>query len=376
MPYHDEPVEILPRLFLGSERNASHRRVLDRLRIRHIVNVGQECENYFIIGGGGGTGEAGGERTVDLGALAKRRVSASGDLVRGATATATISLDVEEMGGDEEPPLSPIYNPLNMAGAESDPHAASGQWLSSTTAYAAAGADPPQTPLHAEAHSRAPFTPIRTSMPQLPGPKTPVSQPSLAIATRPSRLARSVTAEAAEDTSPAVEAAATGAIPTTVSPDTDVAAMALTLERTRLGTSGEAGGNAVPSHATSSQPFHYLHLPWTHNQENIQSYFAEAFAFMDEGRGNVDDAPVRRSGHTTEDTTLHGVLVHCKQGVSRSASLVIAYVMHARRMSFNDAYALVKSKSPSITPNMSLIYQLLEFEKKVLGRAEEKTGSV
>ncbi|KAI8926083.1 dual specificity phosphatase, partial [Entophlyctis helioformis] len=56
------------------------------------------------------------------------------------------------------------------------------------------------------------------------------------------------------------------------------------------------------------------------------------------------------------------VLVHCQQGVSRSAALIIAYVMKSQRMGFQDAYAYVKEQSPHISPNVQLISQLVAFE--------------
>ncbi|KAE8250319.1 hypothetical protein A4X13_0g4817 [Tilletia indica] len=69
-----------------------------------------------------------------------------------------------------------------------------------------------------------------------------------------------------------------------------------------------------------------------------------------------------------------GVLVHCQCGVSRSATLVIAFVMQAAALMYgfegvssltgmHDCYNLVKEKSASISPNCSLIYQLVEWER-------------
>lgn len=114
---------------------------------------------------------------------------------------------------------------------------------------------------------------------------------------------------------------------------------------------------SMNSHATKDSPEEfidvsnfqapaYLHLPWTHSQDNLASDLPRAFAFIDQA--------------LTENV---GVLVHCKQGVSRSASLVIGYIMQHERMRLNDAYAFVKNKSPNVTPNLGLVYQLLEYEK-------------
>ena len=38
------------------------------------------------------------------------------------------------------------------------------------------------------------------------------------------------------------------------------------------------------------------------------------------------------------------ILVHCYAGVSRSASMVIAYFMAEKNMSFSEAFSFVKSK--------------------------------
>ncbi|XP_017010694.2 dual specificity protein phosphatase 19 [Drosophila takahashii] len=52
------------------------------------------------------------------------------------------------------------------------------------------------------------------------------------------------------------------------------------------------------------------------------------------------------------------VLVHCNAGVSRSASVVIGYLMQRRDMCYEDAYNLVKSWRPCIQPNAGFMQQL------------------
>jgi protein-tyrosine phosphatase len=59
------------------------------------------------------------------------------------------------------------------------------------------------------------------------------------------------------------------------------------------------------------------------------------------------------------------VLVHCYAGVSRSASIVIAYFMHKHKLSLLDAMKLVKSKRSCISPNVGFLLQLKEFEKEL-----------
>ena len=59
------------------------------------------------------------------------------------------------------------------------------------------------------------------------------------------------------------------------------------------------------------------------------------------------------------------VLVHCAAGVSRSASIVIAYIMWDKKMSFEEAFEFVKSKR-KIGPNNGFIEQLKLFEKELI----------
>ncbi len=66
----------------------------------------------------------------------------------------------------------------------------------------------------------------------------------------------------------------------------------------------------------------------------------------------VDDA--LRNGGT--------VLVHCARGKSRSASILVAYLMSSRGISFAEAHSLVRSKR-SISINDGFMKELKAYEK-------------
>lgn len=61
------------------------------------------------------------------------------------------------------------------------------------------------------------------------------------------------------------------------------------------------------------------------------------------------------------------VLVHCTMGVSRSASVVIAYLMHSRRISCKDSFEFVRERRQGIRPNRAFAKQLCAWEKQLIG---------
>ncbi|KAF9240956.1 phosphatases II [Melanogaster broomeanus] len=113
-------------------------------------------------------------------------------------------------------------------------------------------------------------------------------------------------------------------------------------------------------------------LEWSHGQRDlVTTGFPTAMAFV--------DAALDRK---------EGVLIHCQCGVSRSATLMIAIVMRAAAMRLPNvppyvwelkgmqaAYAFVKEKSKHVGPNMSLIYQLLDYEKALQGGGSSSVAS-
>lgn len=82
---------------------------------------------------------------------------------------------------------------------------------------------------------------------------------------------------------------------------------------------------------------------------------------------------------TIERGRKHGTatLVHCRVGVSRSATICIAEVMQAMHLSFPRAYCFVRARRLNviIQPHLRFAYELLKWEEILRGRQAEKTGS-
>ncbi|WIA16668.1 hypothetical protein OEZ85_013331 [Tetradesmus obliquus] len=105
----------------------------------------------------------------------------------------------------------------------------------------------------------------------------------------------------------------------------------------------QAGAELAPSH-----PAHFTYKKLSvsdQEDEDLVAVFQEAFDFIDEGR---------MSG---------GVLVHCAQGVSRSAAVLTAYLMSHARFSFETALSHVQQARPIADPNQGFRLQMQEFER-------------
>jgi protein-tyrosine phosphatase len=62
------------------------------------------------------------------------------------------------------------------------------------------------------------------------------------------------------------------------------------------------------------------------------------------------------------------VFVHCRNGVSRSGMVVVAYLMWEHGWTRDDALKFAREKRPIVRPNTAFMDQLADWEK-VLGGA-------
>jgi tyrosine-protein phosphatase len=100
----------------------------------------------------------------------------------------------------------------------------------------------------------------------------------------------------------------------------------------------------------------YIHMQWEHNTDIVPDLY-KLVKMMD-------------------DRVQQGkrILVHCQCGVSRSASLIVAYGLYKNPgVSVQEAYDSVKKRSKWIGPNMNLIMQLQEFRNGLLKLNESRS---
>ncbi|KAK7467883.1 hypothetical protein BaRGS_00036888 [Batillaria attramentaria] len=59
------------------------------------------------------------------------------------------------------------------------------------------------------------------------------------------------------------------------------------------------------------------------------------------------------------------VLVHCRGGISRSATVCLAYLMYSRALRLDDAFDYVRARRHVISPNANFMMQLAQFEAEL-----------
>ena len=95
--------------------------------------------------------------------------------------------------------------------------------------------------------------------------------------------------------------------------------------------------------------FKYLNLDLLDSETvDIKKYFEESGKFINEA--------IKNNGN---------VLVHCHAGVSRSSTILIAYVMKYQGMKLDKVLELLRSKREKVNPNEGFIKQLKEYEKEI-----------
>ncbi|XP_031362936.1 dual specificity protein phosphatase 3 isoform X2 [Lonchura striata] len=88
---------------------------------------------------------------------------------------------------------------------------------------------------------------------------------------------------------------------------------------------------------------------------NLSRYFEEAADFIDKALSQKDGQ----------------VLVHCREGYSRSPTLVIAYLMLRRGMEVRSALCAVRQQR-EIGPNDGFLRQLCQLNQRLLGEGKLK----
>lgn len=83
-------------------------------------------------------------------------------------------------------------------------------------------------------------------------------------------------------------------------------------------------------------------------KQHIEAVFYDCIEFIDK---------VREEGGR--------IYVHCVQGVSRSSSICLAYLIFKEKLTYDDAFKLVRAKRGIVSPNLGFMVQLMMFYQRL-----------
>lgn len=88
-----------------------------------------------------------------------------------------------------------------------------------------------------------------------------------------------------------------------------------------------------------------------HPESKIEDEFQSAWKFIEEAE--------EENGK---------ILVHCGEGVSRSTTIVLSFLMYRQGWNLLQCYQFVKKRRPQISPNNGFMKKLIQLENQLFGK--------
>ena len=104
------------------------------------------------------------------------------------------------------------------------------------------------------------------------------------------------------------------------------------------------------------------------DNRNINYGYRNRYSTKNDNNINIvkkNDTNSNDNNNNSNNNNNNKVLVHCQAGVSRSATIVIAYLMKTCNMNFEQSLSFVKLQRSVIDPNNGFRRQLMQFEKRL-----------
>ncbi|GAA5828097.1 hypothetical protein JCM11251_002587 [Rhodosporidiobolus azoricus] len=368
-PYALGPREILPGVFLGSEQNAKDPKVLREWKIGFVLNVAKEVECPWV------------DETV-----AEEEAEEEEDLVDEGETPPAVPSAVPALYGSTpvkndhasplptpppDPPTRPTLKHRRTKTQAAVPSVSTtGGNVEAAAAPAPAVRPPFIRPTASTPNLHAVYAPPSPPPPPVPPlPSTHIPGVQFAAADSPS--VSSISPYPPPSDAEAMQRSLSSSPPVSrrsPSRPLRLSSAPRTTSASRSTSTRSPGAVHLARNTRSGRPeLEYLWLKWGHDEADLveAKKFQAAFDFLDEARERGER-----------------VLVHCQCGVSRSATVVIAYCMREAAKALeegrdaegltgctgmHDTYSFVKEKSEWVGPNLSLVFQLVAYERTLRG---------
>ncbi|XP_071502133.1 dual specificity protein phosphatase 1-B-like [Diadema antillarum] len=116
------------------------------------------------------------------------------------------------------------------------------------------------------------------------------------------------------------------------------------------------------------------------NVSRLPNYFPTCFRYMQIPVDDSTDADLlpwfEEATNFIESVQRNNgrVLVHCHAGISRSATICLAYLMKVRQIRLEEAFEFVSSVRTVISPNLAFMLQLLRYENELISSRKQGTN--
>lgn len=100
--------------------------------------------------------------------------------------------------------------------------------------------------------------------------------------------------------------------------------------------------------------------------EQLVTHLDECFEFMNKANVDGNESPKNKAPLKKQETKASkAVLVHSYFGMSRSAAVILAYLMKEKGQTLREAYDHLKQCHTTTNPNDNFIVQLLRLEQEL-----------
>lgn len=123
---------------------------------------------------------------------------------------------------------------------------------------------------------------------------------------------------------------------------------------------------------------HYHIRADDHPNANLLQYFPEAVAYIDGALKEAGTMEQRKtdSGPVDQDGHAGGVFVHCAMGKSRSATMVVAYLMWKYQLDAETALGQLCEGRPVCDPNPGFKEQLSVWDRMCRSKCKEESKAM